>query len=230
MFLPKTFRTALVIASSSVVIACLPVSIDAPFAKDPAQRQAFVRSVVPGQTRVETLIAQYGKPTTIATAEAGKNPDSIYSWAGGVGQSSGVTYARVRSDGIVERAWSASKTAPDNFDTGTAARPAAAAPAAANPRPVAARASGAVTQQTAQAMSDFAQSPGATPAAFVARFGSPVLKQAGRFSGTQNWTYGTEPRSNSVLSNVCKEAPFVWVTMDLPGNRIVDVRTNVFMC
>ena len=53
------------VAFLSLIFAtqCTPISLGAPFAADPAQRQQFVQSTVIGQTTLDQVRVRWGNPT-----------------------------------------------------------------------------------------------------------------------------------------------------------------------
>lgn len=212
------------------VAACLPVAVEAPFTQDPAQRQSFVNSVQVGATNVNDLIARWGKPTGIGTAETGRNPDQVYTWAGTVFGSGGGGVVIVRADhtGIVETVRSTNgQGVPDNFKAGAAPRSTARATpvATAAPRPTTAapaassNPSEAAFKSRVDAMRAFGKS-GATIDQFRAKFGAPTDYASSRVMFVQleeTLTYGTPP------SGFRFPAGSNYITVDFKDGRFEDV-------
>ena len=230
------FKVLALVIPLAATAACVPVAVEAPFAESASGRQNFVSSVTPGQTQISTAIAQYGKPTTISTS------DNLYIWSGGFTGSGGSVYAKTNAAGVIVQAWAdgpngtESVVPPTNGSVSTprpSATPTPVATASTQSAPVATRAAGTPTAAIAQQMLDYARHSDATAQEFFSRFGAPTLRDntspTGLFSANrqeETWTYGQEPNT-SVFSNICNQAPFVWVTIFPQDNKVGAVRSNL---
>jgi len=92
----------LALLSIMFCIQCTPLSLNAPFAADPAQRQQFVNTTVVGTTTLDDLIARWGPPTGGQSMIEGPYQDGlVWNWTTGTLQQGGNVKVIVDSQEIV---------------------------------------------------------------------------------------------------------------------------------
>lgn len=84
-------------------IQCTPISLNAPFAADAAQRQQFVQSTVIGQTTLDQIRARWGNPTGGGILVEGpyQNGGDFWVWTDGERNNYGTVQVIVDRNDIV---------------------------------------------------------------------------------------------------------------------------------
>ena len=84
-------------------IQCTPISLGAPFAADPAQRQQFVQSTVIGQTTLDQVRVRWGNPTGGGILVDGpyRNGGDYWQWTDGERNNYGYVQVKVDRNDIV---------------------------------------------------------------------------------------------------------------------------------
>lgn len=213
----NSFRFSIWAVALLFLMQCTPISLNAPFASDPNQRQEFIRSTTIGTTTFGQLVARWGNPTggNIIIDGPYEGGDD-WSWAGGRGASIGGVSIEVDRSDIVRSvrtySWVNGQVVADDF-SGNAPNQPTAAPVAAGAQ------SGTVTPALFRQMSAFAATR-PTQQAFFARFGNPI-RTRGTLGMAERLERMVQPldRGNSVAAYYYGWAPEQLMTEFINDNN-----------
>lgn len=236
-------RKLVMLIGSFLVAACAPLSFDAPFVMDASQRQAFVESIVIGQTTDQQVIARWGDPTS--------GSDRHWAWSSGSASNGASVLIFYDDNGVVEHVQSGIVGRQDNFAPrrlSAAASPQvqqqspqvaqqpvaqiATQPQASSEELRVSSPAGPITPALFEQMQEFAEA-NPTPQAFFARFGNPYSATSidaafAVLEDIDTYFYGAPPETffgASVASTDCTDAP--QIAVNIFEGLVYSVQTNM---